>query len=243
MAKLLLLLAFALSSFVSPQALAAQQPGPAPLANTIHTSAEGTFEAAPDTAVIQFHISSQEAAPKLAYERAQRQAQTLRDIMKANGIDPASAELGFFSIQPVYDWKQPKRKIVGYQVSTNVSLKVKDFTKIGPLVQQLGEQEFAETVNLSYMLDDMEAAKLKAVEKAFQRARSEAAAVAKIGGKSLGDLVHASVDASTPGPIVPMMMKTMQARAEAADMAPPVAEFSPSNITVHARVSTLFSMK
>jgi uncharacterized protein YggE len=222
----------------------AQVPGNAPLQpNTIQTSAEGKFEAAPDTAFVQFHISSQETTPKAAYDRAQRQAQTLRDILRANGVDPGAAEIGFFSIQPVYDWKQPQRKIVGYRVTTNVSLKLRDFTKVGPLIQQLGEQEFAENVNLSYTLDDMEAAKLKAVEDAFSRARGEAAVIAKASGRNLGDLVHAAVDTSIPVPIMAPMVKTMQARAAEADMAPPTAEFSPSKITVNARVSAIFGLR
>jgi uncharacterized protein YggE len=225
-------------------ALMAQAPaGGGVLPNTIQTGAEGKFEAAPDTALVQFNISSQETTPKVAYERAQRQAQTLRDILRANGIDPSAAELGFFSIQPVYDWKQPQHKIVGYRVNTNVSLKLKDFTKVGPIVQQLGEQEFAENVNLSYTLDDMEAAKLKAVEDAFSRARAEANTIARISGRSLGELLHASVDASTPIPIMAPMVKTMQARAAGAEMAPPTAEFSASKIIVNAHVAAVFGMR
>ncbi len=224
--------------------LLAQQEGSSGIQpNTIQTSAEGKFEAAPDTAVVQFSISAQETTPNVAYERAQRQAQNLRDILKANGVDASAAELGFFSMQPVYDWKQPQHKIVGYRVSTNVSLKLKDFAKVGPIVQQLGEQEFADTVNLSYTLDNMEAAKLKAVEDAFARARGEASTVARISGRSLGELLHASVDTSTPVPIVAPMMRAMQAGAATANMAPPTAEFSPGKITVNARVSTIFGMK
>src|SRR5581483_6124967 len=191
-----------LAASLLPLALIAQTPaGAAIQPNTIQTSAEGKFEAAPDTALVQFYISAQENTASLAYERAQRQAQNLRGILRANGVDPGSAELGFFSMQPVYDWKTPQHKIVGYRVSSNVTLKLKDFSKVGPIVQQLGDQEFAENVNLSYTLEDMEAAKLKAVEDAFSRARGEAATVARISGRTLGDLLHASVDASTPIPI------------------------------------------
>jgi uncharacterized protein len=242
MLKMILFSLVASMAMLLPAA-AQEQAGGAVQPNTIQTSAEGKFEAAPDTALVQFNISSQETTAKAAYERAQRQAQSLRDILKANGVDPSAAELGFFSIQPVYDWKQPQRKLVGYRVNTSVSLKLKDFTKVGPIVQQLGEQEFAENVSLSYTLDDMEAAKLKAVEDAFSRARGEAATIARISGRTLGNLLYASVDASTPIPVMAPMVKTMQARAAGAEMAPPTAEFSASKITVNARVSAVFGMK
>jgi uncharacterized protein YggE len=236
----LLLLAFtmfAASAFAQENSGAGVQP------NTIHTSADGKFEAAPDTAVLQFSISAQEESAKSAYDRAQRQAQQLRDILRANGVDPASAELGFFSTQPVYDWRQPKRKLVGYRVTTNVSLKLKDFNKTGPIVQQIGDQEFGESVNLSYTLDNIDAAKLKAVEDAFQRARAEAATVARAGGRTLGELLYASVDTSSPIPIMAPMMQRMAAKAEMSEMAAPTAEFAPSKITVNARVTSVFTMK
>jgi uncharacterized protein YggE len=222
--------------FAQEQANAGIQP------NTIQTSAEGKFEAAPDTVLVQFTISAQESTPNAAYDRARRQTENLRNVLRTNGIDASTAELGFFSMQPVYDWKQPQHKIVGYRVSSNVSLKLKDFGKVGPIVQQLGEQGFVDTVNLSYTLENMEAAKLKAVEDAFSRARGEAETVARVGGRTLGELLHASVDASTPMPIMAPMMKTMEARAAGAPP-PPTADFVPGKITVNARVSTIFGMR
>jgi uncharacterized protein YggE len=212
--------------------------------NTVYVSAEGKFESAPDTALIQFNISAQEDSPKAAYDRAAQETEQVRQIMRNNGVDPKSAEIGFFSLQPVYDWKQPeRRRIVGYRVSNSVSLKLKEFNKVGPIVQQLGAQEFNENVNLNYTLQDIDAAKLRAVEDAFQRARAEARTVAKAGERALGELNYASVD--TIEFIRPMYAP--MARAAMAGAARPVAapteEFSPQKITVTARVSAVFALK
>jgi uncharacterized protein YggE len=213
--------------------------------NTVYVSAEGKFESAPDTALIQFNISAQEASPKAAYDRAAQETEQVRQVMRNNGVDPKSAEMGFFSLQPVYDWKQPERqRIIGYRVTNNVALKLKEFSKVGPIVQQLGAQEFNENVNLSYTLQDIDAAKLRAVEDAFQRARAEAATVAKAGGRTLGDLAYAAVDTIEPiHPLgAPMMMRSAMA-AEAKAMPAPTQEFSPQKITITARVSTVFGLK
>ena len=108
-----------------------------PTPNTVTTGADGKFETAPDTALIQFNINAQADNAKAAYEQAQKQAEQVRQILHNNGIDPKAAEVGYYSIQPQYDWKNPKSKVIGYRVSTSVTLKVKDFTKIGPMTQQL----------------------------------------------------------------------------------------------------------
>jgi uncharacterized protein YggE len=223
-------------------ALAQNPPTITAQANTVFTSAEGRFESPPDTALVQFNISAQEETSKAAYQRAADAAEQVRQILRTNGLDPKAAEIGFFSIAPVYDWRQPKRKLVGYRVNTNVSLKLKDFTKVAPIVQALGDQDYAENVSLNYTLDDMDAAKLKAVEDAFQRARDEAATVAKAGGRTLGELSYASVDTfeqvHPPGPPVPMRAQAMRAEA-----APPTAEFTPQKITVTARVNAMCGLK
>jgi hypothetical protein len=111
--------------------------------NTVFVGADGKFETAPDTALIQFNISAQADNAKDAYDQAAKQAEATRQVLRANGIDPKSAEIGFFSVNPQYDWKNPKHKVIGYQVTTSVSLKLKDFSKIGPVTQQLADGSVA----------------------------------------------------------------------------------------------------
>ncbi len=213
--------------------------------NTVYVSAEGKYESAPDTALVQFTISAQEELAKDAYSRASQEAEQLRQILRTNGVDPKTAEIGFFSLQPVYDYRNPKRKIVGYRVTTSVTLKLKDFGKVGPIVGSVGDQEWAENVSLNYTLDDIDAAKIRAVDDAFQRARAEAAAVARAGGRALAELSYASVDTYEQVRVLaqPMAAQRATAMGSRAEMGAPTAEFSPQKITVSARVSTMFALK
>src|SRR6266702_1972284 len=112
--------------------------------NTVFVGADGKYEANPDTAVIDFAISAQEDNSGAAYARASKSAEEVRQILRSNGVDPKSAQIGYFAIQPVYDYKTPKRKLVGYHVTSNVSLKLKDFAKIGPILQQLATADITD---------------------------------------------------------------------------------------------------
>ena len=212
-------------------------------ANTVYVAADGKFESAPDTAMVQFMISAQEELAKDAYSRASQEAEQLRQILRTNGVDPKTAEIGFFSLQPVYDYRNPKRKVVGYRVTTSVSLKLKDFGRVGPIVGAVGDQEWAENVSLNYTLEDIDAAKLRAVDDAFQRARAEAAAVARAGGRSLGELSYASVDTYEQVRVLAQPMAAQRAMTMGAPQPAPTAEFSPQKISVSARVSTMFALK
>src|SRR5256885_4686363 len=182
--------------------------------NTVFVGADGKFEANPDTAVVQFNISAQEATSREAYDRASKAAEQVRQILRSNGIEPKSAEIGFFSLEPVYDYKTAKRKLVGYRVNTNVSLKLKDFAKIASILQQLADADISSNQNLSYTLENIDSAKTKAIENAFERARQYAQAVARAAGRTLGELSYASVDTFENIRPMPMMMaKTMSMQA------------------------------
>ncbi|MGC2648545.1 MAG: SIMPL domain-containing protein, partial [Candidatus Sulfotelmatobacter sp.] len=71
--------------------------------NSVYVGADGKFESAPDTAVIQFNISVQEETSQAAYQHASKDAEQVREVLRANGIEPKSATIGFFSVQPMYD--------------------------------------------------------------------------------------------------------------------------------------------
>ena len=212
--------------------------------NTVFVGADGKFEANPDTALVQFNISAQEESSRAAYDRASKAAEQIRQILRSNGIEPKAAEIGFFSLQPVYDFRTAKRKLVGYRVNTNVSLKLKDFSKIAPIVQQLADSDVSENQSVSYTLEDMDAAKTRAVEDAYRRARESAAAVARAGGRTLGELSYASVDTFENVRIVAAMASRPMAnmRMEAAAPAP-TEEFTPQNIVVTAHVNAMFTLR
>ncbi len=209
--------------------------------NTIYIGADGKYEAAPDTAIITFGISAQEATSRAAYDRAAQSSEQIRELLRKNGIDPKSAEIGYFSLQPVYDYKNAKRKLVAYRGNSNVTLKLKDFTKVGPILQGLADLDITENQQISYILDNIDEAKVKASQDALQRAKLQAAAVAQTGGRTVGEMVYASVDTFEPPRPIPMMMA--KAASGAMEQAAPTAEFSAQKITVTAHVNALFALK
>jgi uncharacterized protein YggE len=222
-------------------AFAQEHPAITAQANTVYVGADGKYEAAPDTALIQFNLSVEEQTAQAAYQHVSKEAEQMRQILHANGIEPKTANLGFFSIQPVFDWKTAKRKLIGYQVTSDVTLKLKDFAKVGPITQQLADANVSETQTVNYTLDNMDDAKSKAVEDAYRRARASADTLARASGRAVGELSYASVDTfENPRP-VPRMSRPVAMRAEAAPA--PTEEFTPQNVTVTAHVNALFNLK
>jgi uncharacterized protein len=222
--------------------LAQDHPAVTALPNSIYVGADGKFESAPDTAIIQFNISVQESTSQKAYEQASKQAEQVRQALRDNGVEPKAATIGFFSVQPAYEWTNSKQKLTGYRVTTNVSLKLRDFSKIGPITQQLADANVSETQTLTYTLENIDEAKNKAVEDAYRRARNSADALAHASGRTVGELSYASIDTfENQHPPVPRMARALAAKTEPAPT--PTEEFTPQTVTVTAHVNALFILK
>jgi hypothetical protein len=219
-------------------ALAQQTPA---TANTLWAGGDGKFESAPDTALVQFSVSVQQPELKAAYAQAQESSEKIRQTLRDNGLDPKDAEIGSFSMMPVYNWN-PKRRLTGFQVNSRVTIKVRDFSKLGPLIDSFSQVDTTDSLSIGYTLDSIDSAKAKAVENAYLAAHRNAEALARAGGRTLGAMSYASVDASefTPQPR-PMMMKAHAAGNVSA--ASPVEDFAPAKITMTAHVNVLFELK
>lgn len=232
---------FAAIFLIATTAFGQDHPSVTAQPNTVYVGADGKFEAAPDTAQLQMNVSVQDDTAQAAYQRASKNVEQVRQVLRSNGLDPKVATVGFFSVQPVYDWK-PKQHVIGYRVTTDVTLKLKDFSKIGPITQQLADANVSESQTLNYILENIDDAKNHAVEDAYRRARNYADTLAHASGRPLGELSYASVDIfEAPRPVRPMM-RSMAAVANAAPPAP-TEEFTPQNVTVTAHVNALFNLK
>src|SRR6266404_3184264 len=241
MKKILALAGLSLMATLSAFAQS-ERPAIAPQNNTVVVGADGKYESAPDTAMLQFNIAAQDSTSEAAYATASKAAERMRQALKVNGIDPKSAELTQYSLQPMYDYKSPKRRVVGFRVTTSVSLKLKDFSKVGPLLTALSSIGETENQSVNYTLENIDAAKTKAVEDAFHRAKGSAQTIASASGRVLGELNYASVDTFENFPIPrPTAAKGMVMRAETG--AAPTEEFTPQKITVTAHVNAMFLLK
>lgn len=221
--------------------VAQSQPSQLPALNTISVTADGKYEAAPDTAVVTFSFSVQENDSKIAYDHLSRVVDQVREMFRQNAIDPKQAQIGYFGLQPVRDYRNAKNKIIAYTANTTITLKLKDFAKIPAITAGMSNIEVSSNQSISYDLDNIDEAKAKAVQDALKRAKLEAQTVASSSTRSLGELVYASVDtAEQPRP---MPMARMALSANEAPPPPPTSEFTPEKITVTAHVNVVFSLK
>ncbi len=207
-------------------------------ADTIDVSVQGRFEAQPDTAVLGIDIRGQSRDLKTAYAQAQQQAEQVRTLLRKQGIPADAAQLGSYQVQPNIDWKT--HKLIDYSVVTHIEVDLKDFSKVGPLVDAAGEAGLPAFDRVSFDLKDMRKARQQAIADGYQKALAEAQELAQLAQRRIQKLRYASIDVAEPGPIFPRPV--MMARAAAGAAPAPTEQFTPQKITVTAQVRASFEM-
>jgi uncharacterized protein len=170
----------------------AQQGGAKFVQDTIVVEAEGSFEADPDLATLTFDVASQDKDMKKAYDMAAQSMQRIVDLSQKSGIKKEDVSTGVLRVTPSYERDRNKAK--SYTVRGFLTIKVRDFSQVGPLVDGAVQEGIVDFRSLSYSLQDEESAKQKAVGAAMKNAMGRATAALAQTGQKVGAIRYASVD-------------------------------------------------
>ncbi|HET9407294.1 MAG TPA: SIMPL domain-containing protein [Candidatus Sulfotelmatobacter sp.] len=163
------------------------------IADTLVVQAEGTYEADPDLATMTFQIFSQDKDLKQAYAAATQSMQNIADLATKNGLKKDDLTTGVLTVAPVYVGDRKKRAR-SYYVQGNVVLRIRDFSRIGSILDGSVEDSIADLRSLTYSLADEESAKKLAVAEAMRRAMGRASIALEQKGQKLGALRYMSLD-------------------------------------------------
>jgi uncharacterized protein YggE len=178
--------------FVATRPLLAQQDGTKSVQDTIVVEAEGSFGADPDLATLTFDVTSQDKDMKKAYDMAAQSMQRIVDLAQKSGVKKEDVSTGVLTLTPSYE--RDKNKAKSYAVKGILTIKVRDFSQVGPLVEGAVQEGIVDFRSLSYSLRDEEGAKQKAVAGAMKNAMGRATAALAQTGQKVGAIRYASVD-------------------------------------------------
>jgi len=163
------------------------------IADTLVVQADGTYEADPDLATLTFDISSQDKDLKPAYAKASEAVQKITDLAEKNGLTKDDVVSGVLTVTPYYG-DDRKKRTKSFLVQGQMSLKVRDFSKIGTILDGSVSEGITDFRSLTYSLADEESAKQHAVAEAMHRAIGRANAALGEKGQKVGSLRFASLD-------------------------------------------------
>ena len=231
----------ALGALIVAVAALSVRPGPVagapatdPVQPTITVSASGTVTLVPDVARVYLGVTITKPSVKAARDAGARSMTSIITAIKALGVADADIRTTSLSLNPQYGNGSPA-KVVGYQISEQVQVTVRDLDKAGDVVDTATAQGATDVNGISFEIADPVKAQNDARAAAVTAARVSAEAMAGAGHVTLGAVV--SITDATP--VSPIFYGYGAMKAPAADVATPV---QPGTQDLSATVTVVFAI-
>lgn len=235
--------AFALGGLIVAVAALTVRPGPAAAAPTtgtelaLHTltiSANGKVTVVPDVARVYLGVTLTKPTVREARDAAARAMTNVIAAIKGLGVADADIQTTGLSLSARYA-NGSSTRIVGYVISEQVQVTVRDLDKAGDVVDAATAKGATDVNGISFELADP--------AKALDDARAAAVTAARTGGLAMASAAHVTLgavvsiaDGSAPTPIY---YGAMAAPMPASDLKTPV---QPGTQDVSATVTVVFEL-
>lgn len=154
-------------------------------------TATGKVYAKPDIANLTVGLKTE--AKATAAEAVKQNTAKMNEIiaaLKKVGIEEKDIKTTNYSLNPVYDWTSGRQVLRGYEVSQNVTVKIRNLDKIGDAIAKTTEKGANQIGNVEFTIDDEYELKAEARNEAIGKAKEKAKDIAEKTGIKLGKIVN-----------------------------------------------------
>lgn len=184
---------------------------------TITISGHGEVKAAPNMAVVTAGVMSSAATAREALDANNQAMETMMAALQTAGIERKDIQTSNFMVNPRYEYVQDGSrppKVVGYDVSNNVTITLRKLDGMGSLLDQLVTSGSNQISGIQFLIDKPDELADAARKLAVADASRKAGVYAGAANVKLGPILSISEGGGYMPP-VPYVAKQM--RSEAAD--------------------------
>lgn len=220
--------------------------------STITVSGKGEIKATPD--VSKFSVTIEETAKDQsgALTKSSEKVNAVINALKAIGIAEKDIKTEYTSVNPKYEYPSAKMEmmvypptpanpvVTGYTSSHTLSVKVRDLDKVSAVQKAFADAKVQNVSGPDLSVDDIDALKLEAREKAIDDAKDQAKVLARQLHVRLVDIVGFNENGDGAYPVY------MSARADSAMVAgkaSPEATVSAGEQTITSNVSITYKIR
>ena len=166
--------------------------------DTIVVSGKGELTVKPDIANISFSVMEENMDVSKATDEVNTKISKIVENLKANGVAESDIKTTGYNIYPRYDYitsqassyiSSGRQVLAGYDVTQSIEVKIRDLTKAGKIVTDLGVLNVTNMSGLNFTNDKYDDLVKQARDQAIVQARSEAKKLAKSLGVRLVKIV------------------------------------------------------
>ncbi len=220
--------------------------------NTISVSGEGTVFAVPDIATFNVSVIERGKDVATAQKSATQKNNDIIEYLTEAGIEEKDIQTTDYSVNPQYDYSNTlcgggycppsNPKLVGYEVSQTLAVKVRDTDKAGDILSGVGSLGASNVSGLSFTIDDEDAVNAEAREKAIEDAKEKAEILADSLGVDIIRIVGFSEGGNYPY-YAKMEMQTSLGRGGAMDGAAPAPQLPVGENKIVSNVTVVYEIR
>lgn len=183
---------------------------------------EGRATMAPDMAVLTFSVVKQEKTAREALDNNNKAMSDVLAALKKAGIAERDLQTSGFSVQPQYrypqgtDGQQLPPELIGYQVSNALTVRVRDLSKLGGIIDQSVTLGVNQGGDIQFTNDKPDSAVEEARKNAVADAIARAKTLASAAGVKLGNVIEINENGPRPQPMPVMRAAMMKSEADSA---------------------------
>lgn len=172
--------------------------------NTITVSDKSEVYAKPDLALADFSVITEAKTVADALNQNSEKMNKIISFMKRQGIAEADLKTTNFNIYPRYEYEQVsypvtgKRILAGYEVQQTLQVKIRDLSKISPILQGAADAGANQINDLQFTIDQQDELKQQARDQAIEKAKEKARDLAKQLGVHLVRITNFSEGSTEP---------------------------------------------
>jgi len=186
-----------------------------PIINTISVSGIGEVVVKPDIATVSFGVSAENLDVAKAQTESATKINNIIEALKKNGVEEKDIKTTNYNIYPRYNYTQTsaiypyggKQVLAAYVVSQTVEVKIRDISKSGVILSDIGKLGVTDISGLNFTIDKINDKKNEARDLAIEDAKTQARVLAKGLGVKLVKITSFSEGGN--GPIYYGMEKAM----------------------------------
>jgi uncharacterized protein YggE len=231
-------LAALLALALAPAAVHADDARP----RTVAVSGVGEVGAEPDMAYVTLGVEARRPTMGEARAEVAKAVERVLALTRDLRIDPKYVNATRLQVQPEYSWneKDRKRVLLGYLVSRQVQVELRDLEQLGPLLERAVDAGVNQVSDPMLDSTRRKALEREAMTKAVEDARLNAETLARAAGTTLGPV--RTLNGSASAPPMPMYRRAV-AMADMAAAAPaPEATYQAGEMKFSANVSAEYDL-
>ena len=215
----------------------------------IWVTGRGSVSLEPDLSVVNIGVEATASTVAEARGLAATAMDAIIQAVKAHGLEDKDVQTLSFNIFPRYEFPEiteggirtRKQTLVGYTVNNTASIKIRDLTTVGEIIDDVAEAggDATRINGISFTVEDTEPFMVGLREKAVQDALAKAQHFAQLTGVSVGALAYIA-EIGSGGPVVQQFAAEGAFRVAAAA---PVSPISGGELELTLRVQAVFGIQ